>query len=47
MDQMMARLQIDEDERTATATQYATELASVNKAKATMESQMQTLLVQV
>ena len=44
---MMARLEIDEDERTATATQHATELASDNQSNATMESQMQTLLSQV
>ena len=43
----MARLQIDEDKRTATATQHATELASENQANATMESQMHTLLTQV
>ena len=44
---MMVRLQIKEDECTATATQHATELASANQANATMESQMQTLLSQV
>ena len=43
----MARLQVDEDERTVTATQYATKLASANQANTTMESQMQTLLAQV
>ena len=47
VDQMMARLQIVKDGRTATATQHATELASANKSNATMESQMQTLLSQV
>ena len=47
VDQMMARLQINKDERTATATQHATEIASVNQANATMDSQMQTLLTQV
>ena len=38
--QMMARLQVDEDERTATATQHANKLASANQANAMMESQM-------
>ena len=38
VDQMMVRLQVDEDERTATATQHATKLASANQANATMES---------
>ena len=47
VDQMMAQLQIDEDEHTATSTQYATELASTNQANATMEYQMQTILSQV
>ena len=47
VDQMMARLQVDEDERTATATQHATELASAHQANATMEPHMQTLLSQV
>ena len=47
MDQMMARLQVDEEKRTATATQHASELASANQAKATMESQMKTILSQV
>ena len=41
---MMARLQIDKDECTATATQYATKLASAFQENATMESQMYTLL---
>ena len=49
--QMMARLQIDEYKRTATATatatQHATELASTNQANTTMESQIQTLRSQV
>ena len=40
VEQMMARLQIDEDEHTATATQHATELASANQANSTMESQI-------
>ena len=43
----MSRLKIYEDERIATATQHATELASANQANATMEAQMQTLLTQV
>ena len=47
VDQMMARLQIDEDKRTATVTQHATRLAYVNQANATMEYQMKTLLCQV
>ena len=47
VDQMIARLQVDEYERTATATQYATELVFVNQDNATMELQMQTLLAQV
>ena len=47
VDQMMARLQIDEDERIATATQHATELASASQANASMESQMQNLLTQI
>ena len=47
VDQMMARLQVDEYERTATATQHATELASAKQANATMESQMKNLLDQV
>ena len=44
---MMARLQIDEDEGTATATQDATELASANLANAIMDFQMQNLIYQV
>ena len=44
---MMARFRVDEDEFAATATQHATALASANKANATMDSQMQTLLTQV
>ena len=36
VDQIIARLQMDEDERTAIATQHATELASTNHANATM-----------
>ena len=36
VDHMMARLQLDEDECTAKATQHATELAYANKANATM-----------
>ena len=47
VDQMMAHLQIDKDERTATATQHSTKLASTNQANTMMESQMQTLLTQV
>ena len=47
VDQMMARLQVNEDELTATATQHATAIAPANQANATMESQMQTLLAQV
>ena len=47
VDHMMVRLQIDEDERTATSTQHATKIASANQANAMMESQMQTLLAQV
>ena len=47
VNQMMARLQVDEDERMATATQHATALVSANQANATMESQIQTLLAQV
>ena len=46
VNQMMARLQVDKDEHTATATQHATTLASANQANATMESQMQTLPAQ-
>ena len=45
--QMMAHLQVDKDEHTATSTQHATELASANQANTTMKSQMQTLLTQV
>ena len=41
VDQMMERLQIDEDERTATATLHATEIASTNQANTATESQMQ------
>ena len=44
---MMARLQINKDERIATATQNPTKIASANQANATMESQMQTLLTHV
>ena len=47
VDHMMECLQIDEDKRTATATQYATEVAFANQVNAMMESQMQTLLAQV
>ena len=47
VDQMTARLRIDEDERTATATQHATEIDSTNQANAVMESLMHTLLNQV
>ena len=43
----MARLQVYKEERTATATQHATTLASANQANTTMDSQMQTLLAQV
>ena len=38
MEHMMERLQIDEDKRTATATQHATKIASANQSKATIES---------
>ena len=38
VEQMMARLQVDKDESTATSTQQATELASANQSNATMES---------
>ena len=44
---MMVRLQFDEDERTATCTQHATELVPANQSNATMESQIQTLSAQV
>ena len=44
---MMTRIQIDEDERKATAAHHATKLASANEANATMESQMKTILSQV
>ena len=47
VDQMVARLQIDEDKRTSKFTQHATKIASANQANAKMESQMQTLLTQV
>ena len=47
LDQMMARIQLDGDERTAIATKNATKLASANQANATMESKMKTLLAQV
>ena len=47
VDQMMARLQIYEDESTGIATQHATKLASVNQTNATMESEIHTLLTQV
>ena len=47
VDPMMSRLRIEEDEHTATATQHTTKLASANQANTTMESQMQTLLIQV
>ena len=39
-DQMMARLQIDEEERTATVTQHATKLASTNQSNARIKSQI-------
>ena len=45
--QMMARLQVDEDEHTATSTQHANAIASANQANATMESHINTLLAQV
>ena len=45
--QMMARLRVEKDKLTVTATQHTTALASANQANATMESQMQTLLGQV
>ena len=38
VNQMMARLQVDKDERIATATQQSTTLASANQANATMKS---------
>ena len=44
--QMMARLQINEEKCTSTATEHTTELTSANQANSTMESQMQTLLNQ-
>ena len=44
VDHIMARLQVDEDERTATATQHANKLASANKGNATMDLHMQNLL---
>ena len=44
---MMARLQVNEDERATTSTQHATALASSNQANATMYLQMQNLLAQV
>ena len=47
VDQMMARLQIDGDKCTDTATQHSTELASINQANATTESHMKTALTQV
>ena len=43
----MARPQVDQDERKATGTQHATELASANQANATMDTKMQNLLAQV
>ena len=43
----MARLQVDKDKHTATATQHSTVLVSTNQANTTMELQMQTLLAQV
>ena len=46
VDQVVARLQIDEDESTATATQHSTEISSANQANSTMKSQIQTLLTQ-
>ena len=46
VDHMMERLQINEDERTSTATQHITELASANQGNSTMESQTHTLLAQ-
>ena len=47
VDQMMARLPIDKDEQTATATQHSTKLSYVNHSNATMEYQMHTLLARV
>ena len=47
VDQIMARLQIDEDERTSNASQHATKLASTNQTNATMVPQMQNILSQV
>ena len=47
VDQMMARLQVDEDEHTATATQHTTKRVSANQDSTTMELQMQILLAQV
>ena len=43
---MMARLQVDKDKRTATASHHATKLASTNQDNVTIESQIQTLLAQ-
>ena len=47
VDQMMACLQVDKDERNATVTQHATKLASANQANTTMESKINTVLTQV
>ena len=38
VNQIMACLQVDKDERAATATQHATSLASTNQSNATMDS---------
>ena len=47
MDQMIARLQIDEDKHIAAATQHASKLASSYQSNTTIESQTQILLAQV
>ena len=47
VDQIMARLKIDKEERTSTATQHATKLDSTNQDNYKMESQMKILLDQV
>ena len=46
VNQMMARLHVENDERAATATQHANALASANQANSTMEPHIQTLLSQ-
>ena len=47
LDQMIARLKNDEEKRTSTATQHATDVTSTNQANGTMETKMQNLLSQV